>query len=33
MREKFLAQYFEFYETLKLDLWNSDRHTNKNPVE
>ena len=33
MKEKFLAQYFEFYNTLKSNFWNTDGYTNKNSVE
>ena len=33
MKKKFLAHYFEFYETLKSNFWNRDVYTNKNSVE
>ena len=33
MKEKFFAQYFEFYKTLKSNFWNTDGYTNKNSDE
>ena len=33
IKEKFLAQYFEFYKTLKSNSWNKDGYTNKNSVK
>ena len=27
MKEKFLAQYFKFYKTLKSNFWNKDGYT------
>ena len=33
MKEKFLAQYFEFYKMLISNFWNTDGYTNKNSVE
>ena len=33
MKEKSLAEYFEFYKTWKPNFWNTDGYTNKNSVE
>ena len=33
MKEKFPAQYFEFYKTLKSNFYNMDGYANKYSVE
>ena len=33
MKEKFLAQYFEFYKNFEFQFWNTDAYTYKISVE